>query len=234
MRFSSFINLDEDRKSKLISMSKELKSKANSTFFMRAANPNAKAEINRDKYRARRADELVHGLVAKAAKSRKLEKSWGSKVQEEAIAEAKVGSRLAKFHSWVKRKHGIKEERIEEISKNLALRYAHKANKSAEAMRDANATKSFPSSDIEKKADSREKFADLATAKATGSAKVPATGKINWKAYRKLQTEEIGPKATASDYIDDFVHSKNKKFEGDSKKQRIRRALGAYYNAKGK
>lgn len=70
MRFSSFINLDEDRKAKLISMSKELKSKANSTFFMRAANPNAKAEINRDKYRARRADELVHGLVAKAAKSR--------------------------------------------------------------------------------------------------------------------------------------------------------------------
>lgn len=34
---------------------------------------------------------------------------------------------------------------------------------------------------------------------------------------------------SSSDVIDDFVHSKNKTFAGDSKKQRIRRALGAYY-----
>ena len=41
--------------------------------------------------------------------------------------------------------------------------------------------------------------------------------------------ESLSPDAKASDYIHDFVHSKNKKFSGDSKKQRIKRALGAYY-----
>jgi hypothetical protein len=44
--------------------------------------------------------------------------------------------------------------------------------------------------------------------------------------------ETLGKGATASDYVDDFVHSRNKMFKGDSKKQRIKRALGAYYGAK--
>lgn len=44
--------------------------------------------------------------------------------------------------------------------------------------------------------------------------------------------EELGKTAKASDYIDDFVHSKNKMFSGDSKKQRIKRALGAFYAKK--
>lgn len=41
--------------------------------------------------------------------------------------------------------------------------------------------------------------------------------------------EKLGPNSSASDYIDDFVHSKNRIFKGDSKLKRIRRALGAYY-----
>ena len=39
----------------------------------------------------------------------------------------------------------------------------------------------------------------------------------------------IAEKADASATIHDFVHSDNKMFDGDSKKQRIHRALGAYY-----
>ena len=46
---------------------------------------------------------------------------------------------------------------------------------------------------------------------------------------RKGVNEVLAPNAKASDYIDDFVHSKNKKFAGKSKKERIRMALGAYY-----
>ena len=42
--------------------------------------------------------------------------------------------------------------------------------------------------------------------------------------------ETIPPNADASTYIHDFVHSKNKVFKGDSKKERIKRALGAYYS----
>lgn len=45
----------------------------------------------------------------------------------------------------------------------------------------------------------------------------------------KLMKEDLAPNATASDYIHDFVHSDNKVFKGDSVKQRIKRALGAWY-----
>ncbi len=45
-------------------------------------------------------------------------------------------------------------------------------------------------------------------------------------------SETLAPDATAADYIHDFVHSKNNMFKGDSKKERIRRALGAYYGKK--
>jgi hypothetical protein len=53
----------------------------------------------------------------------------------------------------------------------------------------------------------------------------------------RIETEEfeLGEKidvgADVSKTISDFVHSKNKIFKGDSKKQRIKRALGAYYAA---
>jgi len=44
--------------------------------------------------------------------------------------------------------------------------------------------------------------------------------------------EVLDPSMGASKYIHDFVHSDNPKFHGKSKKERIRMALGAYYNAK--
>lgn len=47
-----------------------------------------------------------------------------------------------------------------------------------------------------------------------------------------LRKEALPADATASDYIRDFVKSKYKGFSGDTKKQRIRRALGAYYGQK--
>jgi len=43
--------------------------------------------------------------------------------------------------------------------------------------------------------------------------------------------EKIDVGADAGKTISDFVHSKSKTFKGDSKKQRIKRALGAYYAA---
>src|SRR6266566_4348517 len=42
----------------------------------------------------------------------------------------------------------------------------------------------------------------------------------------------LGPGATCADYVHDFVHSKNKIFSADSKKKRIKRALGACYKRK--
>jgi hypothetical protein len=53
--------------------------------------------------------------------------------------------------------------------------------------------------------------------------------------YKKSTSEEVidevlTKSTSAGETIDDFVHSKNKMFSGDSKKQRIKRALGAYYS----
>jgi hypothetical protein len=47
----------------------------------------------------------------------------------------------------------------------------------------------------------------------------------------KKMNEKIDVGADAGATISDFVHSKSKTFKGDSKKQRIKRALGAYYAA---
>lgn len=42
--------------------------------------------------------------------------------------------------------------------------------------------------------------------------------------------EKLTKSTPVSTFVHDFVHSKNKTFSGDSKKQRINRALGAYYS----
>jgi len=59
-------------------------------------------------------------------------------------------------------------------------------------------------------------------------AAVPGGGK-GMIADKKKLDEVLTKKTPASEVISDFVHSKNKTFSGDSKKQRIKRALGAYY-----
>lgn len=46
---------------------------------------------------------------------------------------------------------------------------------------------------------------------------------------KKKLDEVLTKKTSAGETISDFVHSKNKMFKGDSKEQRINRALGAYY-----
>jgi hypothetical protein len=51
----------------------------------------------------------------------------------------------------------------------------------------------------------------------------------SWK--KKKMNEKIDVGADAGSTISDFVHSKSKTFKGDSKNQRIKRALGAYYAA---
>jgi hypothetical protein len=55
------------------------------------------------------------------------------------------------------------------------------------------------------------------------------TGKARDFANEETIDEKLGKNASVSQYIDDFVHSKNKVFSGDSTKKRIKRALAAYY-----
>ncbi len=57
--------------------------------------------------------------------------------------------------------------------------------------------------------------------------------RVMTKKVNEEQVDEVlGKGATAADYIHDFVNSKNPKFDGKSKKERIRMALGAAYAAR--
>lgn len=63
-------------------------------------------------------------------------------------------------------------------------------------------------------------------------------GKLDAEDFKKLRKEEVQmdevlkPSMGAGAYIADFVHSKNPKFAGKSKKERMKQALAAYYSAK--
>jgi hypothetical protein len=58
--------------------------------------------------------------------------------------------------------------------------------------------------------------------------------KQDFKMLRKEETieEKLDPSMGASKYVQDFVKSKDPRFEGKTKKERIKMALGAYYGAK--
>jgi hypothetical protein len=58
--------------------------------------------------------------------------------------------------------------------------------------------------------------------------------KHDFKLLRKEETieEKLNPSMGSAKYIDDFVKSKDPRFEGKTKKERIKMALGAYYGAK--
>jgi len=63
-------------------------------------------------------------------------------------------------------------------------------------------------------------------------------GKIDAEDFKMLRKEDVQvdevlkPSMGAGAYVSDFVHSKNPKFAGKSKKDRMKQALAAYYSAK--
>lgn len=67
--------------------------------------------------------------------------------------------------------------------------------------------------------------------KDCSSDKVPeaGVGKRGMIADKKKLQEVLTKKTPAGKVISDFVHSDDSRFSGDTKKQRIKRALGAYY-----
>jgi ribosomal protein S16 len=114
----------------------------------------------------------------------------------------------------------LKEETIDELSKKTLGSYVKKASKDV-------ADKSYaggwaggyeqdPSSGDKENRKANKRIGGIGT----------ATDKLT----KEETIDEVLTKSTsAAETIDDFVHSKNKMFKGDSKKQRIKRALGAWY-----
>jgi len=59
--------------------------------------------------------------------------------------------------------------------------------------------------------------------------KAPAVGNMKFESVEQVD-EVLTKKTPVKTWISDFVHSKNPKFAGKSKKERIKQALGAYYS----
>jgi hypothetical protein len=83
----------------------------------------------------------------------------------------------------------------------------------------------------------KAKIANLAAGTTNPGEKAAAEKKLNGPKLLSVKKEEVEVNekidvgADAGATISDFVHSKSKTFKGDSKKQIIKRALGAYYGA---
>jgi hypothetical protein len=108
----------------------------------------------------------------------------------------------------------------------------------------AEAVKDYPGKNWADKNANRKYIASLPAAPGTFAAQKKAgvfkdamkkikSDPRNQPGYKDPElSETLSKSASASDYVDDFVHSKNKMFKGDSKAQRVKRALGAYYSKK--
>lgn len=122
-------------------------------------------------------------------------------------------------------------ESIDEISKELANSYMHSA------MYDRNQNDEKVSKALEK---NRKQFSMrrhgnitklMAKSEKRSAGIQSALNRLkeDMEHLKQELHEVLSKDAKAGDWIHDFVHSDNPKFEGKSKKERIRMALGAYY-----
>jgi len=77
---------------------------------------------------------------------------------------------------------------------------------------------------------------DIATPANKFAKTIPVKKQTKPSFYTKMKesrdlTEKLAADATAADYIDDFVHSTDPKFDGKSKEKRKEMALAAFYSA---
>ena len=129
----------------------------------------------------------------------------------------------------------IGESKVDDMRDRLAAAKEKKADsyefgkdKKSEAKPRAVAGSSYGGS---KQKDVEESFASRLIARAKEINEAKSSGTEPTFTDNNIG-ETLSRSAKAGDYIDDFVHSKNPKFAGKSKKERINMALGAYYGKK--
>lgn len=173
---------------------------------------NAIASSNRSgKKIGGREAKMIHALLK--GREKKSVESDDEKV-------ARLKDNMNKRDNYLKNKHGglakigEEAEQIDEISKKLATDYFHAKQDKARK-------------DFMRGRPTNKKGIMLAKAKIEGDAKVPATRNEETSLEEKLK-----PSMGAAKYIQDFVKSKDPRFEGKTKKERIKMALGAFYGAK--
>ena len=136
-----------------------------------------------------------------------------------------------------------KEETLDEISKEKANRYIEK---NLDQVRGAAGLYGYPKPKRKMtagKATSRTNYRELAGGKVSGkkyekiNINPKNTGRLFTISHEKAKVlakeetldEKLTKAMSAGDVISDFVHSKDPKFKGKSKKMRQKMALGAYY-----
>ena len=77
----------------------------------------------------------------------------------------------------------------------------------------------------------RQNYKDL-IGKKFPKSKIPSYARVKEVSKTTKIEEKLDPSMGASKYVQDFVKSKDPRFEGKTKAERIKMALGAYYGAK--
>lgn len=116
------------------------------------------------------------------------------------------------------RKKKLKEEEVEdleEISSEKAKKYYDSSYKDWRKRLNTRVVPKGEREDMKRNVKNREKGMDSA-----------------FKIMTRNIEEKLSPSMGVDQYIHDFVHSDNPKFEGKSKKERIKQAIAAYYSAK--
>lgn len=120
------------------------------------------------------------------------------------------------------KKDGLKQEEAEnldELSRQTLMSYSRKA--------------AFDMADTARNGGTRPGTRESRKIMKRAGGVATAAQKLGGNLLRVGPTKEsLDPSMGSDAYIDDFVHSKNPKFAGKSKKERIKMALGAYYSAK--
>ena len=124
----------------------------------------------------------------------------------------------------------IKEEQIDEVSLATAAKTARQRNIGAERSAHASPYDYSPHIDVQKRKAGKtvdriaRKYGDDKAKKVSDKME-----KDTDKVWRGKMDEKLTKAMSAGDVISDFIHSKDPKFKGKSKKMRQKMALGAYY-----
>lgn len=195
-------------------------------------------------------DELSTGAIKNYIKKAKENKKFEADTQATAIRKNDHMMASDSAHAIAKRKEGIKTakaklnkeevEQIDELSKGTLASYAKKATNNARMQQSIG-------KDFEKQADKSRKPGMKAAAqsladkyKSKSRSREAGVGKaidrlakedISYFELDQMVNEVLSTDEPAGKWIQDFVKSTDPKFAGDSKEQRIKRALGAYYAA---
>ena len=194
----------------------------------------ADAEITRRrKERAKKGGPQLPGFVASVKKE---ETELGEGIQP--LPREKMLSKIVRKSGAAHSANSFRKDYTKRGLKDLESKQREKvANKASQIKKIKSTLRTHdPLESRFKELENQDRGEKKSKTKLEKDYKLSSDGKYRRRSKVKEEVEvEVNEKidvgADAGATISDFVHSKSKTFKGDSKKQRIKRALGAYYGA---